>query len=154
LGYRDPEAEDILQETFITAIQQIHEFEFRSSLYSWLYRICLNRCYNRLRNRKRQVALVEEELEVLADPLSIEREDRKAEEAGYHRVLEHIESQMPLLGKPCRELLDMRDRQDKSYAEISQTLKIPLGTVMSRLARCKEALKGLVLQAMKGSTGA
>src|ERR1035438_8896787 len=38
LGYQDPEAEDITQEAFLAALRKLPEFEFRSSLYTWLYR--------------------------------------------------------------------------------------------------------------------
>ena len=53
------------------------------------------------------------------------------------------------MGEPCRGLLNLRDSQGKSYALISETLKVPMGTVMSRLARCRETLKQMVLQALE-----
>jgi RNA polymerase sigma factor (sigma-70 family) len=151
LGYQDPEAEDVLQESFIAALEKLPEFEFRSSLYSWLYRICLNHCYNRLRARKRQVVRQEEELEVLAGPLAVDKDRRKTEETKLQAMLEVVETQRSLLGKACRGLLEMRENEEKSYAEIADSLKVPIGTVMSRLARCKEALKQLVLKALKGA---
>src|ERR1035438_3071107 len=52
LGHRDPEAEDVVQETFAAAFDKISEFEFRSSLFHWLFRICMNRCY---RSEERRV---------------------------------------------------------------------------------------------------
>ena len=44
----------------------------------------------------------------------------------------------------------MRDEKGKSYAEISEKLKVPMGTVMSRLARCRETLKELVKRVLTG----
>ena len=153
LGYQDPDAEDVAQEAFIVALQKLPEFEFRSSLYSWLFRICVNLCYARIRKRKRQIAHLEEDLEVLAAPNSASRREREEEEAEKNKMLELVESQKEHLGQFCRELLESRDRQQKSYAEISTDLKVPMGTVMSRISRCREALKRLVMEALRKKDG-
>ena len=54
------------------------------------------------------------------------------------------------LGKPCRDLLILRDEGAKSYVEIGEILRVPMGTVMSRLARCRETLKELVRRVISG----
>jgi len=149
LGYQDPEAEDITQEAFIIALEKLREFEFRSSLYTWLYRICVNLCYDRIRKRGRQAARLEEDLEVLAGPAAVAAQDREEEDAVTNQRLEVVEAQKALLGEPCRGLLESRDRQQKSYAQLSVVLKVPIGTVMSRLARCRESLKQLVIKALE-----
>jgi RNA polymerase sigma-70 factor (ECF subfamily) len=148
LGYQDPEAEDVVQESFLAAFNKISEFEFRSSLFHWLFRICMNRCYERIRKRQRQIVRVEAELEDIIGLPSMEQELRRGEAAETHRTLEIIEAQRENLGEPCRGLLLLRDQEGSSYAAIAEKLKIPIGTVMSRLSRCKEALKQLVLNAM------
>ena len=149
LGYQDPEAEDVTQETFMIAIKKLHQFEFRSSFYTWLYRICVHLCYDRIKRRGRQVAHLQEDLEALAGPLSEDRQEREEENLEKNKKLELLETQKKLMGEPCRGLLNLRDSQGKSYALISETLKVPMGTVMSRLARCRETLKQMVLQALE-----
>ncbi len=149
LGYRDPDAEDVAQEVFLAAFKQLPLFEFRSSLYHWLYRICMYLCYERIRKRRRQVSAAEEELAAAMDPIAMERQDREQEESEKQRMVELVKTQRRLLGEPCQSLLDLREAQEKSYAQIAGLLKVPIGTVMSRLARCKEALKSLVLKALK-----
>ncbi|HEY5037555.1 MAG TPA: RNA polymerase sigma factor [bacterium] len=149
LGYQDPDAEDVTQEVFLAALQQLPQFEFRSSLYHWLYRICMYLCYERIRKRKRLVSSLEEEMESIAGPLSIKRQEREQEEMEEKKMVDLVETQKKMLGDPCRKLLDLRDDQEKSYVQISGVLKVPIGTVMSRLARCKETLKELVLRAFK-----
>lgn len=148
LGYQDPDAEDVTQEVFLAALKQLPQFEFRSSLYHWLYRICMYLCYERIRKRRRLVASLDEELETAAAPLALGG-DRILEEKDDQKALEVIEAQRESMGDPCRSLLDLREKQRKSYAQIADALKVPIGTVMSRLARCKEALKALVLRALK-----
>lgn len=150
LGYRDPEAEDVAQETFMVALHKISEFEFRSSLSHWLLRIGMNLCYDRIRKRQRQIVRLEEELDSFSGPYSVEAEKRRDEDARRHRTLEVVEEQRKVLGENCRELLRLRGDESKSYAAISEILKVPIGTVMSRLSRCKEALKELVLKALQG----
>lgn len=154
LGYQDPEAEDIAQEAFMVALRKLPEFEFRSSLYRWLYRICVFLCYKRIRARNRQVAHLDEQLEAMSGPLAVEREFRDQQDLETQKIMIMIRQQRDLMGAPCRDLLVLRDDEEKSYALISELLKIPMGTVMSRLARCKEALKQLVLLAVKEGTRA
>lgn len=151
LGYQDPDAEDVTQEVFLAALKQLPQFEFRSSLYHWLYRICMYLCYERIRKRKRLIVSLEEDLEAAATPLAL-GQDKALEEKEKQRILEVIEAQREVMGDPCRSLLDLREKQGKSYAQIANALKVPIGTVMSRLARCKEALKALVLGVLKGTS--
>jgi len=149
MGRGEREAEDIVQETFIAAFKSLKTFEFRSSLSHWLVRICMNRCYEHLRQRQKLIVRLGEELEGLAGPSAVQKERHRQEDVEHHQLLQIIESERENLGKPCRKLLELRDSQEKSYAKISETLKIPMGTVMSRLARCKEALKKLVTKALQ-----
>lgn len=153
LGYQDPDAEDVTHEVFLAALKQLPQFKFRSSLYHWLYRICMYLCYERIRKRRRLVASAEEDLEAAATPLS-KSQDGELDEQEKQKALQVIEAQREAMGDPCRSLLDLREKQEKSYAQIADTLRVPIGTVMSRLARCKEALKALVLRVLKeGSHG-
>ena len=154
LGPHDPEAEDVTQEVFMIALRKLPEFQFRSSLFRWLYRICVFLCYKRVHKRGRHVARLEEELENLSGPLSVERERLRQEEEERKRLARLVLAQRDQMGEPCRGLLELRDDGEKSYADIAEALKIPIGTVMSRLARCKEALKQLVLRALQEETHA
>ncbi|HVZ80704.1 MAG TPA: sigma-70 family RNA polymerase sigma factor [bacterium] len=149
LGYRDPEAEDVTQEVFLAALQHLPQFEFRSSLYHWLYRICMYQCYERIRKRRRQVASLQEELEAASQAGALRDHDGPEEEAEKQVLLDLLEKQRALLGDPCRQLLDLWDVQKRSYAQMADALKVPIGTIMSRLSRCKAALKELFLKALK-----
>ena len=150
LGYQDRDAEDLVQETFVTALQKLPGFEFRSSLARWLNRICVHLCYKQLRKRKRLVTKLDEDLEQLSDTANAGQQRLKQEQEETQEILQLLEAQKKLLGKPCRELLEWRDGAGKSYADLAEILKVPMGTVMSRLARCKESLKELVLRVLSG----
>jgi RNA polymerase sigma-70 factor, ECF subfamily len=149
LGYQDPDAEDITHEVFLAALRQLPQFEFRSSMYHWLYRICMYLCYERIRKRRRLVSSLDEELEAAMSQRAFAAQEREQEEKEKEEMLYLLESQRELMGDPCRGLLDLRENQKKSYAQLADMLKVPIGTVMSRLSRCKEALKALILKAMK-----
>jgi len=152
LGYQDPEVEDVLQETFLRAFQKMDRFEFRSSLGRWLNQICVHQCYNRWRRRKRMVVQAVEDLEVLLAPASVRVEDEGRRNRVQEKRLAVLAEQKKLLGYPCREILALRDESGESYAHIAETLGIAMGTVMSRLARCRKALKDLVQKALAGET--
>lgn len=146
LGYGDPDVEDVVQETFLAALQDLPQFQFRSTFFHWLRRICVFRCYDRIRKRKRQVAGISEEMEKITDRISLEKDEEKVREGEKGDLLRIVSIELKALGERCQEILDLRDRQNKNYGEISKALKVPIGTVMSRLARCKEELKQRVLK--------
>jgi RNA polymerase sigma-70 factor (ECF subfamily) len=138
LGYRDGDIEDVVQESFLAAFDHLHEFEFRSSLSHWLYRICVHRCYERIRQRKRQLTSLDEELEVFARGMAVQHpfdQEEEGAEHGHREFLSRVRGTMDVF---CRKILELRDQDGRSYAKIADALKIPIGTVMSRLSRCKE----------------
>jgi len=146
LGYNDPEAEDLVQETFITAFEKLNGFEFRSSLSTWLTQICIYKCHNRYRQRAKSVNQEQAELDVLLQSAAMERQELQEREKEKRGIIEKC---LGKIGKDCREIIELRELKEMSYVDVGKTLKIPLGTVMSRLSRCKRALKVLVTQFLK-----
>ena len=96
------------------------------------------------------MTFLQEELEALAGPMAEERQRREEESSLRDQRLAVIAEQKKLLGAPCQDLLELREVQGKSYAELTTIFKAPMGTIMSRLARCREALKQLVLRVLEG----
>jgi len=136
-------ADDIAQETFINAYSSIKSFKLGYSFYSWLYRICMNLSINHLKRQKFVIpeSQFEEEVNPLEketiteDPLSLlvqKERERKIEQA--------IDS----LSSKYKAVFILKVYEDLSYEEIAQTLKISLGTVMSRLFRARERLQKLL----------
>ena len=150
LGYQDPEAEDVVQETFITAFEKLPKFEFRSSLSTWLTQICIFKCHNRYRQRAKLVSQEDAELDhLLRSANKDQQEARDREQEDRSQKIAIIQKCLEKLGRDCADVVRLRELQGKSYIEVGKELKMPLGTVMSRLSRCKKALKLLVDQFVK-----
>ncbi|HTC21318.1 MAG TPA: RNA polymerase sigma factor [bacterium] len=150
LGYRDPDAQDVVQETFLTAFQKLGEFEFRSGLATWLTRICVYKTYQQIEKRKRDLARAHEDLEILSRPSALREQDAQQEKEERRIQLELVARCLEKLKEECRRIVALRDREGESYVSIGKSLGLPIGTVMSRLARCKKALKTLVLAELEG----
>lgn len=139
LGYRDPDAEDVVQETLLKGLEKLDGFEGRSRLTTWLNHICVHLCYARLRQRQRLAVGAEADLrEAFALP--------SAGEDALHQLLNAekrgiLQAAMEALDALCRQVVDRRDRQGQPYAEAAAAMKLPLGTYMSRLSRCRERLR-------------
>jgi len=136
-------ADDIAQETFINAYSSIKSFKLGYSFYTWLYRICMNLSINHLKRQKFVIpeSQFEEEASPLEkeaiteDPLSLlvqKEQERKIEQA--------IDSLPP----KYKTVFILKVYEDLSYEVIAQTLKISLGTVMSRLFRARKRLQKLL----------
>jgi RNA polymerase sigma-70 factor (ECF subfamily) len=149
LGRNDPEIEDILQEVFLVAFEKLRGFEFRSSLDTWLTQICIHKCYRYFRKRSRLVSQADEDLEKLLHSRALEKADQaeRAREQTEQRKL--LQQAMERMGDPCRKILGLRTESGASYIEIGRRLKVPIGTVMSRLARCTQTLRGEVERLLK-----
>ncbi len=152
LGYQDPDAEDVVQETFLIALQKLKDFEPRSTLYTWMAHITINLCYERLRKRKRQLASMEEDLEKFTAGISADNHAQLGPESERQALILKVRESVSQLGPNCRAIVEYRDLQGMSYADIGKKMKLPIGTVMSRLARCRETLKQMFLKEPKGPT--
>lgn len=144
MGANDPEIDDILQEAFIAAYEKLPQFEFRSSLDTWLTQICIHKCYRHFRQRSRTAARAQEDLEGMLKTRAIEAADQAERSREKKERLILVDKALASLGEPCRGILELRTKQEASYIEIGRKLKVPMGTVMSRLARCTAALKAEV----------
>jgi RNA polymerase sigma-70 factor (ECF subfamily) len=140
LGYQDPEAEDVVQEAFVRALKGIERFRAESGLYTWLNHICVNLCFDRIRARRRNLLKEQADLELMSADLARQRDrsgqEQKREEARLGLLRRAVES----MEEPCASLVRLRDMEGLSYAEVAKSVKIPMGTVMSRLSRCRKKL--------------
>jgi RNA polymerase sigma-70 factor (ECF subfamily) len=133
-------ADDIAQETFINAYSSIKSFKLGYSFYTWLYRICMNLSINHLKRQK--FVVPESQFEEEASPL--EKETTKEDPLSLLVQKEQerkIEQAIDSLPSKYKAVFILKVYEDLSYEEIAKTLKISLGTVMSRLFRAREKLQ-------------
>jgi RNA polymerase sigma-70 factor (ECF subfamily) len=147
LTRNDHDAEDVVQEAFLRAYQFFAGFHGTDGR-AWLLATVRNTCYTWLeRNRAREpVAVFDEEKHGAADsaanPLSrvLQSEDRQL-----------LRQAVEALPAEYREVIVLRELEGLSYKDIAAIVDVPLGTVMSRLARARDRLQqGLVGQQSKG----
>jgi RNA polymerase sigma-70 factor, ECF subfamily len=146
---RNPtDAEDLVQETFLKALRGFDTFEPGSNFKAWIIRILRN-TYLTSRSglaAKRTVAL-EEELEGRDDsgPRLVPEGaiDRQTPEVNLMRLSDRaaLQAAMEELAPPLLEVILLCDVEEMKYKEIAAVLEIPIGTVMSRIARARTALR-------------
>jgi RNA polymerase sigma-70 factor (ECF subfamily) len=144
LGRQDSEAEDIVQDAFIIALPKLQFYVFRAPIYAWLRQICLRLCYARLRTRNRLMMSEEDDLEMFMQRIAVEKLQSQDLELQKQERLQLLTDLKKRLNADSGEIIELRNVQGLSYAQISDTLKIPLGTVMSRLARARDQLRKLL----------
>jgi RNA polymerase sigma-70 factor (ECF subfamily) len=126
-------ADDITQETFLKAFQGIRSIAQDSNVSAWLYRIASNACFDILRRRKLITWMpILEENERSGEFTSDDFAPQVVESQIVRRTLQ----EMPPALAVC---LVLRSVEGFSCEEIAEILKIPKGTVFSRLARAREA---------------
>ncbi len=133
----DQEADEVVQETFIKAFVNLKGFDSKKGKFSsWIYRIAHNEAMNKVKKKKPISLDVNNWLkEILPGKANIEAEYEKKEEK------EMVGKCLREVGVKYRSVLSLYFLEDKSYEEISEILKIPMGTVGIRLKRGKEKLK-------------
>lgn len=145
----DPEeALDLTQDTFVAAYRAFSEFRGESGVYTWLYRIAINRTKNRLKQLGRlqsaQAFSLDEPLEVDGEQLAREVED---DTHVPDRVLEgrellrFIEQCVVALPHDFREAVVLRDFQGLSYREIADIVGCSEKAIKSRLHRARTILR-------------
>lgn len=134
------EAEDILQESFIKIWKNLHGFDQSLKLSSWLYRIVHNQTISHFRKKRsfgknKKVEQPEAYFEKIPDSTILElHEEGFNPELFTQNILQKIPAEY-------REILILKFLEGMSYREISDVLKIPEGTVATRINRAKKAFK-------------
>jgi RNA polymerase sigma-70 factor (ECF subfamily) len=135
LVQNSPEAEDLVQEVYLEAWKSFHRFEPGTNCRAWLFKILFHRLHH-LRRRLIKASKVEG-FANSADPDNLMAAPPVPQEIKDDDILLALAKVPP----DFREVVLMADVQEFSYKEIAETLKIPLGTVMSRLSRGRGLLR-------------
>lgn len=142
---RDPvAAEDIVQDAFVRAFRGFAEFR-GGSARAWILAIVRNCCHTWRTGRQRDLDVIENGWEEgdLDDPDGAASADADTPETALIRSDEAgaVRAVLETLPTPFREIMVLRDMEDLSYREIAEITGLPLGTVMSRLSRARDAFR-------------
>jgi len=150
---RNPtDAEDLVQETFLKALRGFATFEPGSNFKAWIFRILRNTWLTSRSGlaAQRTIAL-EDELESRNEsgpaPVPEGAIDRQTPELNLIRLSDQaaLRDAMEKLPSPLLEVILLCDIEEMKYREIAIVLDIPIGTVMSRIARARRALRESLL---------
>jgi RNA polymerase sigma-70 factor (ECF subfamily) len=146
LGNR-AEAEDVAQEVFITVFKTIESFREEAKFSTWLYRVAVNHCKNRIKYLARRHDRNRDELDENSAGANGATVNAPVRAALPDRALEGIQMEELLkeavnsLDEEHRIVVVLRDVEDLSIEEICEITDLPDGTVKSRLHRARLALR-------------
>ena len=150
------DAADLVQETFVKALQNIARFEGKSSLYTWLFRIAVNLALSQRRGRQYRATLslddtgdgdetVNQQAAGLRRQLTQDTEPDPAAEAAQRIDHQRVLDALQRLDPEYRAVIVLRDVEDCDYDKIAQIMDVPVGTIKSRLFRARAALREAVI---------
>ncbi len=147
LGDRD-ESKDMAQEVFVTLHKSLKNFRGESLFSTWVYRVTVNHCKNRIkymgRRRYFQTFSIDQPQEVEDGELYYEPEDESPDpetSMASEEIQALVQDAIAGLDPDHRIVVVLRDIQDLSYEEIADIVGIKVGTVKSRIHRARYDLK-------------
>ncbi len=126
------EAEDIVQEAFLTCYRKLKYFRMDASFKTWLYRIVVNLCYDRLRKANRENSVIHK--------LSLNLESRDGEMSDIENRID-LKGIISTLSPEHRLVLTLYYGMDYGVKKVAETLGIPVGTVKSRLNSARNIIR-------------
>ncbi len=146
------EAMDISQEAFVKVYKYLDHFKGDSSFYTWLYRITVNICIDALRKKQalrgEQVELEEavkmDTTEANIGALGSRLGTNPQKSALRKELAEKIQQALETVPEKHRAILLLREVEGMSYEDLSRTLQIPKGTVMSRLFHARTKVQKIL----------
>jgi RNA polymerase sigma-70 factor, ECF subfamily len=141
-------SEDVLQEVFLKTYRNLHDFDGDLKFSSWIYRIAHNETVSYLRkHRGKETISIENDdpeminlLDVLESEINVRDEARRTE------IKEKVRAVLREMTSKYREVLVLRFLEELDYAEISDVLRKPMGTVATLLNRAKAQFKQLAIK--------
>lgn len=135
--------EDLVQETFVKAFDNLNTYNTNYAFSTWIYRIATNHTIDYLRKKKLQTVSMDEPVKTKSGEMEMQFRD---ESSGTDRNIIRKQRQTMVrnaiddLPKKYRRVIEMRHMEEKSYQEIAELLDLPLGTVKAHIFRARELL--------------
>ena len=133
------DAEDLVQETYLKALRGFGSFQTGTNFRAWIYRILKNTFLSsRSTVERRMTVAMDEEEDSSTLPTTLSTPESLLIERSSNDAVQCAIEQLPVI---FREVILLCDVEDASYREIAEILSIPIGTVMSRLARARKVVR-------------
>ncbi|MCD4812259.1 sigma-70 family RNA polymerase sigma factor [bacterium] len=137
------EAQDIAQEVFVRAYKNLSKFRHESSFYTWLYRIAVNIVYTQAKKASRRRELYDQAFKDLRMKPGKMPETPEGL-AQLEELKEMILRAIRQLDPRFRQVLILKEIEGHDVSEVAKMLKLPQGTVKSRLYRAREDLRHII----------
>jgi RNA polymerase sigma-70 factor (ECF subfamily) len=149
-NYED--ADDCAQEVFLKAYRSLKKFRFESTFSTWLYRIAVNTCKNKLnsldyRLRFKKMRINNNKFPEEESPQSVDVGDETfSPDSSFRRkeISKLIQEAVNRLPTPQKIVIILRDMEGRSYEEIVEITGFKLGTVKSKLSRARQELREIL----------
>ena len=139
------DTEDLVSEVFMKAYQSLDKFQGKSSFYTWIYRIAINRTINYVKKRKRRSALSLNEIDhgVERDDSYIELSSKESpfRDTAINELQENLNIALQTLSEKHRAVVVLHDIQGIPHDKIAEMLGVSSGTVRSRLFYARQQLQ-------------
>ena len=138
------DAYDVTQDAFMQAYLRLDTFRRSSKFYTWLYRIAFNVAIG-MRRKNKAFRMAESMQQEMRDRL-VDRELRPEENLISQENIKTVRTAIDHLDDEFRSVVILRELEEFSYEEIAEILKIPIGTVRSRLHRARMLIREHLLR--------
>ena len=139
------DAEDLTQEIFIKAFEALPRFKGRSSFYTWLYRIGINKTinYRKKRNRNRPLSIDALDQDITYDEVyaELDSKDSPLRHIGLNELQVKLNEAMQKLSFKHRTVVVMHDIEGIPHDEIAKIVGVSVGTIRSRLFYARRQLQ-------------
>lgn len=141
------DARDVAQEAFVQAYQKLESFRGQSAFYSWLFRIALNSSVDHHRRQRRPTVSIDAAREQTgAEPTDLHPDTSPSFSIERTERQKLVQMALSKLSPEYRQVLILKEMEDMKYEEIAAAVKIPVGTVRSRIHRGRAELKDILEQ--------
>ena len=141
LTKRPPDADDLVQETYLRAFRFAHRFEPGTHLRAWLFQILRNTFLTFYRVREREAPVAEDGVPDWDPPMFHDAPEDDGATMEAHTDLERAMRRLP---EEFRTVLLLAEVEGLPLEEVARVMVCPVGTVKSRIFRAKERLRGLL----------
>lgn len=137
------QVEDLVQETFVKAFDNLNTYSTNYAFSTWLYRIATNHTIDYLRKKKLNTLSIDDPVKTKEGEMEMQLPDKSAStdrniiQKQRQKIVQQAIQDLP---EKYRKVIELRHMEEKSYKEISEVLDSPLGTVKAHIFRARELL--------------